>query len=117
MDPPVPRGLDDLLGRAADAVVNHLAAGVAGAHRDLLGAVGMAVQARLANEQLETRAQALGDRVHPGAQIIQSRIGHVGRARRADAGRRAVFAVDGTQGAGPLAGGDPGMGARQWTAP
>jgi CheY-like chemotaxis protein/nitrogen-specific signal transduction histidine kinase len=45
------RGSDDLLRRQADALVDHLHAGIARAHRDLLGAVGMAVETRLADQK------------------------------------------------------------------
>ena len=44
-------GGDDLLGRQADALVDDLEAGVAGADGDLLGAVGVPVEARLADEE------------------------------------------------------------------
>ena len=43
----------DLLGRQADALVDHLHAGVAGADGDLLGAVGVAVEPRLCDEDLD----------------------------------------------------------------
>ena len=51
MDALFQRGVDDFGRRQADALVNHLHAGVARAHRDLLGAVGMAVEAGLADQE------------------------------------------------------------------
>ena len=53
------RGRDDLLGRQPDALVDDLEAGVAGAHGDLLGAVGVPVEARLADEQPQPLAELL----------------------------------------------------------
>jgi hypothetical protein len=51
------RGVDDLGRRQADALVDDLHAGIAGAHGDLLGAVGMAVEARLADEEFDAAAE------------------------------------------------------------
>ena len=48
----------DLRGRQPDALVDDVHAGVAGAHGDLLGAVGVAVEARLADEDLRAGARA-----------------------------------------------------------
>ncbi len=52
----------DLRGGEADALVHHVHAGVARAHRDLLGAVGVPVEAGLADEDLRAAAEALGER-------------------------------------------------------
>ena len=46
----------NLLGREPDALVDHLETGVAGADGDLLGAIGVPVQARLADEQAQAAA-------------------------------------------------------------
>ena len=46
-------------GGEADAVINDVHAGIAGAHGDLLGAVGMAVEARLADQEFEPAAELL----------------------------------------------------------
>ena len=51
------RRIDDLGGREADAFVDHFHAGIARAHRDLLGAVGMAVEAGLADQELDAAAE------------------------------------------------------------
>ena len=51
------RGIDDLLRRQADALIDHLHAGIARAHRDLLGAVGMAVEPGLADQELQAPAE------------------------------------------------------------
>ena len=64
--------LHQLLGRHADAVVDHLEAGIGGAHRDLLGAVGMAVEAGLADQEARRLAQAFGQRLHAGAESPSS---------------------------------------------
>ena len=50
-------GVDDALGRQPDALVDHLHAAIAGAHGDLLGAVGMAVEAGLADQHLDAAAE------------------------------------------------------------
>ena len=80
---------DDLLGRQPDALVDHLEAGVAGAYGDLLGAVGVPVEAGLADQQpqplAELRAGArpprphLGERLGAGADA--DRAADPGRAR------------------------------------
>ena len=53
------RGRDDLLRRQPDALVDDLEAGVAGPHRDLLGAVGVAVEPGLADQQPQPAAELL----------------------------------------------------------
>ena len=53
------RGGDDLLGREPDALVDDLEPGVARPHGDLLGAVGVPVEARLADEQPQPAAELL----------------------------------------------------------
>ena len=57
------RRLGDLLGGQADALVDHLHAGVAGAQGDLLGAVGVPVEAGLADQDLDPVPDLLGDLV------------------------------------------------------
>ena len=51
----------DLRGRQADALVDDLHAAIAGAHGDLLGAVGMAVEARLADQELDAAGRACAE--------------------------------------------------------
>ena len=46
--------------RQPDALVDHVHAGVAGAHGDLLGAVRVAVEARLADQDLDAAPERLG---------------------------------------------------------
>ena len=53
---------DDLLGREPDALVDDLEPGVARAYGDLLGAVGVSVQARLADQQPQPPAELLTGR-------------------------------------------------------
>ena len=52
------RGRDDLRRREPDALVDHLEADVAGAHGHLLGAVGVAVEPRLADEHAQRACPA-----------------------------------------------------------
>ena len=61
----------DLRRGQADALVDDVHAGVAGAHRDLLGAVGVAVEARLADEDLQPPPERLGDAVDLVAQLLE----------------------------------------------
>ncbi len=63
--------LGDLLGGQADPLVDHLHAGVAGAQGDLLGAVGVAVEAGLADQDLDPVADPLGDLVDAAADLGQ----------------------------------------------
>ena len=99
----VARGLHDLGGRDADALVHDLHAEVARAHRDLFRAVAVAVEARLAHQQLERAAELHAYRTHPRADLLDC---GVSRAQFAShhAGRCAVFAEDSAQRVGPLAG-------------
>ena len=89
-------GADDLLGREADALVDDLHAEVAGADGDLLGTVGVAVQAGLADEDADL-ATDLGldgrDAGAPGTELVLQRPGrrHGGLA---DAGWSPVLAED-----------------------
>ena len=53
---PLLGALDDLLRRQADAVIDDIHAGVGRAHRNLLGPIGMTVEAGLADEQLQATA-------------------------------------------------------------
>ena len=63
--------LDDLVRGQPDAVVDHVHAGVGGAHGDLLGAVGMAVEPRLADQKLEPPAELQRDALDLAAQRIE----------------------------------------------
>src|SRR5918994_7744576 len=96
-------GVDDLLGREADALIDDLHPDVAGPDRDLLGPVRMPVEPRFADENLDTLAEHVGDGVdpaaHPGQQVAVE-----GRPGRGDAGRRVVVAEHVSQGRCPLAG-------------
>src|SRR6202000_1461564 len=76
----------DLLGREADALVDDLHADVAGAQGDLLGAVGVAVEARLADQDLDPVADRLRGLLDPAAD--RGELGGRGRGRGAgDRGR------------------------------
>ena len=95
--------------READAVIDHLHAGIAGARGDLLGAVGMAVEAGLADQEFQPPAELFRHAVDLGADVVEAFgvVAHGG----ADAGRRAVFAERRAQRKAPFAGGDAGFGA------
>ena len=70
----------DLLGREADARVDDLHAGVAGGDGDLLGAVGVAVEAGLGDEQ---PGRAAGHGLHPlGDGVAAPRVPPSRRPRR-----------------------------------
>jgi hypothetical protein len=104
------RGGGDLRGGQADALVDDVHAHVARAHRDLLGAVGMAVEAGLADQDLRAAAEPLSELRHLPAQLreLPRRAAAVGVLERlaaglADAGGGAVAAEDVAQGACPLA--------------
>ena len=100
---------DDLLGRRADAVIDHLHAAGAGAGGDLLGAVGVTVQARLAHQIGQGAAQHLRDPLDLALHGLDV-LGFVGGDDDGDAGRAAILAEHFAQGAGPFAGGDAGLG-------
>ncbi len=97
------------LGRGqADALVVEIHAAVAGAGGDLFGAVGMAVKAGLAHQELQAAAEFGGDGIHA------SRMGSSPSVRfegLRDAGGRAVFAEGRADDGGPFAGGDARLAA------
>jgi hypothetical protein len=99
----------DLRGRQADALVDDVHAGVAGPHGDLLGAVGVPVQARLADQDLQPPAERLGD---PVDLVAAAPRGGRPRLRQSPphAGGRAVGTEDLAQRLRPLAGGTAGAG-------
>src|SRR6185503_21100450 len=101
--------IDDLLGRQPDALVDHLHAGIAGAHRDLLGAVGVAVEPGLADEERHSPPELARDAIDAGANVVKST--DVVAHRLTDTGRRAVFPEGFAQRPAPFAGGDAGFGA------
>ena len=107
----------DLLAGQPDALVDDLHADVAGADGDLLGAVGVPVEAGLADQDLHRAAERLGR-----AGDLVAQLGHVlGRRRGAAASPmpvgRAVGAEDVAQRLRPLAGGGAGAGARRASPP
>ncbi len=106
------RGRDPRRGQA-DAVIDHLEAAVAGRDRDLLGAVGMAVEAGLADQHLEAPAEPRRERLDPGPDRGELGGGAGAHAGAADPGRRPVVAEHLAQHRGPLAGRRPGAGARR----
>src|SRR5215207_10689006 len=98
-------GAHDLRRRETDAFVDDLHADVAGAHGDLLGTVGVAVEAGLADEELDAPAE-LGRQLVDRSAYAVERGAVAGDRGPRDAGRGAIFAEDATQGSAPLAGGD-----------
>ena len=100
----------ELPGRQADAVIDHLEPGIARHHRDLFGAVAVAVEAGLADEQPQRPPQPLARLSRQFAQPVQLAAPAAGNDT-VDAGRGAVLAEDVSQRLRPFAGRDPGMGA------
>ena len=74
-------GVGDLLRRQADALVDHLHAHVAGADGDLLGAVRVAVEAGLADQDPDRVADLLGDLGDLVADLAEQVAVHGGAAR------------------------------------
>ena len=102
------RGVDDLGRGQADALVDDLHSRIPCLDGDLLGAVRMAVEPRLADQNLEAPAQPRRqgvDAVAHGGQLIAGCHADL----PADAGRRAVFAEDAAQNLAPFARGHTGM--------
>ncbi len=80
--------LGDLLGGQADALVDDLHADVARPQRHLLGAVGVAVEAGLADQDLDPVADLLGGRVDPLADRLHLlALARCARRRRRRSGR------------------------------
>src|SRR6185295_14677755 len=102
------RRIDDLGRREAYPLVHDLHAGIARAHRDLLGAVGVAVEAGLADQELDAPAELARHALDVGAHAVEP--ARIVARRAADAGRRAVFAERVAQRRAPFAGGDAGLG-------
>ncbi len=94
----------DLRGGQADPFIDDVHARVARAHRDLLGAVRVAVEAGLADEDLRPPAELLLQARHLAAQLAELPVGGSRGRGLADAGGRAVAAEHLAQGARPLAG-------------
>ena len=91
----------DLLGREADALVDHLHPRVTRGNRDLLRAVRVPVEAGFAHEDAYRMPERAGAGLHalPGTR----QVGPDRRVRTADAGGCAVLAEDVAQCTGPLA--------------
>ncbi len=68
----VQRGGGDFLRRQSDAFVNHVKAAIAGAHGDLFGTVGMAVESWLADQEFGAAAELIGEHLHFFADLIDS---------------------------------------------
>src|SRR6187401_844108 len=98
------RGFDDFLRRQPDALIHDLHAGIARTYCNLLGAIGMAVQSRLANEEREPATKFAGNAVDIGADVVEP--GDVVAHRATNAGRRPVFAESLAQRPSPFAGCD-----------
>ena len=103
----------DLGGGLADALVDHLEAGVTGGQGDLLGAVAVTVQPGLGHQQPGWAPVARHESPHPGPGRRPVRRARLW-LRRLDSGWRPVFAPDLPEGAGPFAGGSAGVGQARW---
>src|SRR5215831_9540400 len=103
------RRFDDLRRSEPNAFIDYVDAGVARAHGDLLGAVRVPVEARLAEHEFEPPAELTRHSLDFGAQVVEAD-GFVAR-RTPHASRRAILAEALTQGKTPFAGGDAGFGA------
>src|SRR3954451_19846635 len=98
----------DLRGREPDSLVDDVHTGVAGAHSDLFGAVGMAVQPGLADEELETTPERLAQQLDLLAQLCHLLTTDGGGL--AYPGRGAVLAERLAERLRPLPGGGAGAG-------
>ena len=95
----------DLLGGQADALVDDLEAGVPSGDGDLLGPVGVAVEAGLGDQQPR---RPTGPVLQPSGDLAQRLGGSAGGS--GDAGGGSVLAEGLAQGLGPLARGPAGVG-------
>src|SRR5260370_18625560 len=66
------RSFHDLSRRQADALVDHVDAGIARPHRDLLRAVGVTVEPRLAEHECEPPAELARSPLDLGTQIVRT---------------------------------------------
>ena len=94
--------LDDFGRREADAVVDDVHSRIERAGGDLLGAVRMAVEAGLADEELDPPAELERHPLDLAAQRVE--IGRLLPGLRRNAGRRAELAEFGAQRVAPFAG-------------
>ena len=99
-------------GDEPDPLVDDLEPGVAGGDRDLLGAVGVAVEPGLGHQQPRRSAGPLGERLGP-VEHRPELVASVSDAS-ADPGRGPVLAEHLAEGAGPLAGRAAGVGQARW---
>ncbi len=104
-------GGDDLRGGEPDALVDHFETGVPGPHGDLLGTVGMPVQAGLADEELQPAPELLAGRHDPFPDVGELPAARMHRRSGGHPGRSPVLAEHLPQGTGPLTGGDAHAGA------
>ncbi len=106
------RGGDDLRRGQPDALVHDLESGVAGAHGNLFGAVGMPVQAGLADEELQPAPQlppGFNDPVPDAGELSATSM----HRSAGHPGRRPVFTEGVPQDPGPLPRGHPDTGTGQ----
>src|SRR5580704_5060590 len=100
--------LDDFGWGKPDSVVDDVHAGVRSARRDLLRAIGMAVEARLADQKTKPAAELEGNAFNFAAKRVEVAC-FLTRARR-DAGRRAKDSELRPQRVAPFARCGPGFG-------
>src|SRR4029079_2922233 len=101
---------DDALWRQGDTLIRDFEAAIGGAHRDLLGTVGMAVEARLADQEFGLHAELAGERLDRLADIHQG-LRRLTAHEQRDACRGAIFAEDAAQDLAPFARGYARLGA------
>ncbi len=100
------RGGRDAGRREADALVDHVHPGVTRPHGDLLGPVGVAVEPRLAHQDLDPAPERLGHPLDTVPKLVESLIGR-SRRRIANPRRPAILTEHIAQRGRPLTGGDP----------
>src|SRR5271165_5588792 len=100
--------LSDLRRREADPIIDHVQPGIERPRRDLLGPVGVAVEARLANEELYPATELQRHALDLAAQRIE--IGRLLARPWRNARRSAELAEFGAQGVAPFASRDARFG-------
>src|SRR5262245_50330859 len=96
------RGGRDLVRGQPNPVVDDFEAGVAGPDGNLLGTIGVSIEARLTDEEAQPRAKRVASFAYApphGGEPLTARAGH---GHSAEPRRRAIVAEDVTQSLSPL---------------
>ncbi len=99
--------IDDFGGGQADAVIDHVHAGVARPHRHLLGAVGMAVEPRFSDQDFRPPSEFARHPIDLGAQVVDA-LAVIACCMR-NARRGAIFTEAPAQHFAPFPGGGAGL--------